>query len=77
MTSSPTIGPLIEKVTLSTLRITPDGGTDGLNVFQSSKAMTSKTGIDVYDDLVEVFRNLRSYGNSITIGITDVFDDEV
>ncbi|KAG9653504.1 hypothetical protein KCU95_g16280, partial [Aureobasidium melanogenum] len=77
MTSSPAIGPLIKKVILSALRITPEGGNRWVERLPVIESHDVETGIDVYDDLVEVFRNLRSYGNSITIGITEVFDDEV
>ncbi|KEQ67676.1 uncharacterized protein M437DRAFT_80318 [Aureobasidium melanogenum CBS 110374] len=76
MTSSPAIGPLIKKVVLSAIRVQPDGCNRWIQRLPVIEDHDVETGIDVYNDLKDAFSNVQAYGNSITIGITDVYDDE-
>jgi hypothetical protein len=76
MCESPAIGPSIMKVILSALRIQPDGAgrwSERLPVIESRGV---DTGIDIREDLEAAFAILKSYGNSITIGISDEFGDD-
>jgi hypothetical protein len=76
MCESRAIGPAIEKVILSAIRIQPDGCNRWLERLPVIESHGVETGLDVQEDLTTAFSTLRSYGKPITIGISVEFSDE-